>query len=102
MIFSDKEIKKHIQNTNTPLLEPFSEEFPENKLFAYFIIIVALLVCILLIRAESEHREILSGHYYRHFKGNIYQVIGIATHTETEEKMVVIPPERSPAHESSN
>ncbi len=53
MIFSDKEIKKHIQNTNTPLLEPFSEEFPENKLFAYFIIIVALLVCILLIWAES-------------------------------------------------
>lgn len=53
MILNDKEIKKHIQNTTTPLLEPFSEEFPENKLFAYFIIIVALLVCILLIRAES-------------------------------------------------
>lgn len=33
--------------------------------------------------------EILEGHYYRHFKGNLYKVIGIATHTETEEKMVV-------------
>lgn len=38
---------------------------------------------------EYKEREILSGHYYRHFKGNLYKVIGIATHTETEEKMVV-------------
>lgn len=33
--------------------------------------------------------EVLAGRCYRHFKGNLYQVIGIATHTETEEKMVV-------------
>lgn len=29
------------------------------------------------------------GEVYRHFKGNIYKVITIATHTETEEMMVV-------------
>lgn len=38
---------------------------------------------------EYKEREILEGRCYRHFKGNLYQVIGIATHTETEEKMVV-------------
>ena len=26
---------------------------------------------------------------YRHFKGNIYQIVTIAEHTETEEKLVV-------------
>ncbi len=26
---------------------------------------------------------------YRHFKGNLYEVIGIASHSETLEKMVV-------------
>lgn len=36
-----------------------------------------------------ENREILPGRYYRHFRGNLYKVIGIAIHTETEEKMVV-------------
>ena len=29
------------------------------------------------------------GEIYRHFKGNIYQITGIATHSETREKMVV-------------
>jgi hypothetical protein len=29
---------------------------------------------------------------YRHFKGNEYQVIDVATHSETEEKMVVYRP----------
>lgn len=38
---------------------------------------------------EYKERIILEGRYYRHFKGNIYRVIGIATHTETGEKMVV-------------
>lgn len=26
---------------------------------------------------------------YRHYKGNAYEVIGVAEHSETEEKMVV-------------
>ncbi|MBS5150856.1 MAG: DUF1653 domain-containing protein [Butyricicoccus pullicaecorum] len=34
-------------------------------------------------------REIYSGRRYRHFKGNLYQVILIARHSETQEPMVV-------------
>lgn len=26
---------------------------------------------------------------YRHYKGGVYKITGIATHTETDEKMVV-------------
>ena len=29
---------------------------------------------------------------YRHFKGNAYEVIGIARHSETDERMVVYRP----------
>ena len=29
---------------------------------------------------------------YRHFKGNEYQVLGMARHSETEEEMVVYRP----------
>ena len=29
---------------------------------------------------------------YRHFKGNVYEVIAIAKHSETEEDMVVYKP----------
>ena len=36
-------------------------------------------------------REILPGKY-RHFKGNYYQVIGVATHSEIQEKLVVYQP----------
>lgn len=34
-------------------------------------------------------REVKVNTKYRHFKGHIVEVIGIATHSETEEKMVV-------------
>lgn len=37
---------------------------------------------------EEAKAEILPGRY-RHFKGNEYEVIGIARHSETEEPMVV-------------
>ena len=29
------------------------------------------------------------GEIYRHFKDRLYQIVGVAQHTETEEKMVV-------------
>lgn len=35
-----------------------------------------------------DKREIVPG-VYRHFKGNEYEVIGVARHSETEEQMVV-------------
>ncbi|ARN75674.1 DUF1653 domain-containing protein [Oceanicoccus sagamiensis] len=31
----------------------------------------------------------LANGLYRHYKGNDYQVIGVAGHTETEERLVV-------------
>ena len=34
-------------------------------------------------------RKIQPGQLYRHFKGNLYQIIGVAKHSETQEKMVV-------------
>ena len=34
-------------------------------------------------------REIRQGQFYRHFNGGLYQVMAIATHSETKEKMVV-------------
>ena len=34
-------------------------------------------------------REIRQGQFYRHFKGGLYQILAIATHSETKEKMVV-------------
>lgn len=34
-------------------------------------------------------RKIKANTVYRHFKGDLYLVEGIATHSETEEKMVV-------------
>ena len=34
-------------------------------------------------------REVKKGEYYRHFKDKLYQIVAIATHSETGEKMVV-------------
>ena len=34
-------------------------------------------------------RKIKAGEKYRHFKGNIYEVIAVATHTETLDKLVI-------------
>lgn len=37
-------------------------------------------------------RTVQAGDIFRHFKGGVYQVVGIAIHTETKEKMVVYQP----------
>lgn len=34
-------------------------------------------------------REIYPGRRYRHFKGNLYQIVLLARHSETGERMVV-------------
>ena len=36
-----------------------------------------------------EIREVKEGQIYKHFKGNLYEVLAIAKHTETMEDMVV-------------
>ncbi len=43
----------------------------------------------------NSPQEITLGRY-RHFKGNIYEVIGFAKHSETEEKMVIYKSEANP------
>ena len=37
----------------------------------------------------NQTKRPVAGEIYRHFKGNLYQVTGIARNTETEEEMVV-------------
>lgn len=35
------------------------------------------------------NNAIIPGRYYRHFKGQIYKVIGVALFTETDEPLVI-------------
>jgi hypothetical protein len=39
-------------------------------------------------RPDPTDREIVAGQRYRHFKGEIYEIVGIGVHTETEEELV--------------
>ena len=39
--------------------------------------------------ADVHYRIVMTGEYYRHFKGNVYRVLHIAMHSETLEEMVV-------------
>lgn len=36
-----------------------------------------------------EQKTVIVGKTYRHFKGNLYNVLAMAIHTETEESLVV-------------
>lgn len=38
---------------------------------------------------QEQPREVCEGQHYRHFKGRNYTVLGVATHSETLEEMVV-------------
>lgn len=41
------------------------------------------------LRARTQPMLLRAGTIVRHFKGKLYQVVGIAVHTETAEEMVI-------------
>jgi hypothetical protein len=41
---------------------------------------------------ENIMQEIIIGRTYRHFKGNLYKVVGFAKHSETLEDMIIYSP----------
>ena len=80
----------------------------KNKKITLFIVICVLgvlaLISVFVLRPIAKYKKAMelysSGQYeeaiavilpgrYRHFKGNEYEVVGIARHSETEEVMVV-------------
>jgi len=38
---------------------------------------------------DKKEKPLIRAGIYQHYKGNLYRVIGIATHSETLDKMVV-------------
>ena len=40
-------------------------------------------------KKRNNHQEIAIGKLYRHYKGNVYKIIGFAKHSETYEDMIV-------------
>jgi len=38
---------------------------------------------------DARAAHIAAGQRYRHFKGEVYEIIGVGIHTETEETMVL-------------
>lgn len=43
-------------------------------------------------RTLLPHNNIIKGAVYRHYKGNLYKVINLGRHSETEETMVIYKP----------
>ena len=41
------------------------------------------------LKKESRDRTPVPGRKYRHFKNKLYQIVAVAIHSETDEKMVV-------------